>query len=117
MSNAIMAIYPYKHQGLWVFDDDSTGLVQEPFIAGADILIDRALEKKGIEDGESGFRIIFSAGKFPGYDFMLKWTREGDGGNWYYSQDFGMEGWLCPALLEYFDEAPREIFAKFEEEG
>jgi hypothetical protein len=25
-----------------------------------------------------------------------------------------MEGWLCPALLKYFDAAPMRIFAKFE---
>jgi hypothetical protein len=114
MSNAIMAIYPYKHQGLWVFDDEATGLVREPFIAGADVLIDKALEAKGISNGEKGFRIMFSAGQFPGYDFKLKWIREGEGGNWYYSEDFSIEGWLCPALLEYFDTAPEEIYAKFE---
>lgn len=114
MRNAIMAIYPYRHQGLWVFDDESTGLVQEPFIAGADLLIDRAIQYKGIENAENGFRIIFSSGEFPGYDFKLSWLREGDGGNWYYSEDFEMEGWLCPALLEYFPEPPPEIYAKFE---
>ena len=25
--NAIVAIYPYKHEGLWVFDDDRVGLL------------------------------------------------------------------------------------------
>ena len=38
-----------------------------------------------------------------------------DGGNWYYSEDFTVEGWLCPALFKYFDKAPEEIYAKFEE--
>jgi hypothetical protein len=25
-----------------------------------------------------------------------------------------MEGWLCPALLKYFDHAPKELYAKAE---
>lgn len=43
--NAIRAIYPYKDSGLWVFDDERVGLDKEPFIAGADTLIDPALFK------------------------------------------------------------------------
>jgi hypothetical protein len=114
MANAINVIHPYKWQGLWVFDDDRVGLDKEPFVAGADTLIDKAITTKGIEDAETGFRLFFSAGPFPNYDLKLCWLREGDGGNWYASDDFKMEGWLCPALLRYFDAAPKEIFARFE---
>ena len=112
--NAMIAIYPYKHQGLWVFDDESVGLNQEPFVAGADTLIDRAVAHKNIRNADDGFRLLFSSGQFPGFDFKFTWLREGDGGNWYHSADFDMEGWLCPALFKYFDAAPAEIFAKFE---
>jgi len=113
--NAIMALYPYKYEGLWVFDDKNTELVQEPFISGADTIIDKALELKGISNGDHGFRLLFSSSPFPGYDLKFTWVREGDGGNWYYSEDFKMEGWLCPALLKYFDSPPQEIYARFEE--
>ena len=34
--NAIRAIHPYRHEGLWVFDDEAVGLRQEPFVSGAD---------------------------------------------------------------------------------
>jgi hypothetical protein len=44
----------------------------------------------------------------------LDWRREESGGNWYYSDRFKMEGWLCPALLKYFPTAPREIYVKIE---
>ena len=54
-----------------------------------------------------------SAGPFPAYDLKLDWLREGDGGNWYWAEQFELEGWLCPALFRYFDEAPREIYAQF----
>jgi hypothetical protein len=111
--NALMVITPYKHQGTWVFDDPAVGLFREPFIAGIDSMIDQAVS--GIPNAEKGFRAIFSAGDFPGSDFKLEWRREESGGNWYYSNQFKMEGWLCPALLKYFPNAPREIYVKVEQ--
>lgn len=117
MSNALNVIHPYKWEGLWVFDDERTGLDKEPFVAGADTIIDRALAMKGIDGADNGFRLIFGATPFPNYDLKLSWLREGDGGNWYESKQFETEGWLCPALLKYFDEPPKEIYARFEARG
>ena len=34
--NAIRAVHPYRHEELWVFDDETVRLQQEPFLAGAD---------------------------------------------------------------------------------
>lgn len=34
------------------------------------------------------------------------------GGNWYWNESLGMEGWLCPALFKYFDTAPERIYAQ-----
>ena len=110
--NALIAIYPYKHEGLWVFDDAKVGLVQEPFISGADVVIDRMTA--GIPNAEHGFRLVFSARPFPGSNAEFEWRREEHGGNWYYSRELDQEAWLCPALLRYFDEPPRTIYAKFE---
>ena len=39
--NAIRAIHPYRHEGLWVFADEAVGLRQEPFVSGADGILDR----------------------------------------------------------------------------
>jgi hypothetical protein len=106
--NAINVIAPYKFHGMWVFDDARVGLVQEPFVAGADKMIDRVVAT--IPDAEKGFLMVFSASAFPGHQFKLEWRRAETGGNWYYSPQLEMEGWLCPALLKYFGEAPREIY-------
>jgi hypothetical protein len=57
--NAILAIHPYKHQGLWVFDDPNAGLVQERFVSGADKIIERMVER--ISGAQSGFTLLFSA--------------------------------------------------------
>ena len=109
MANAINVIYPYKCDGLWVFDDERVGLDREPFVEGADTMIDRLSEMKKLQNSESGFRPIFSAGEFPRYDVRLDWVKEGDGGNWYKSEELQMEGWLCPALLKYFDGEPDQL--------
>jgi hypothetical protein len=108
--NAISVISPYRHLGMWVFDDPRTGLIQEPFVAGADTMIDRAVAD--IPNAEQGFNLIFSASPFPGHQFRLEWRRSADGGNWYYAPQFDLEGWLCPALLKYFEKAPDEIFVE-----
>ena len=110
--NALLVIAPYKYQGTWVFDDPAVGLSREPFIAGIDTIIDKAVAE--IPNAEKGFRAIFSASPFPGANLKLDWQRPESDGNWYYSDQFKMEGWLCPALLKYFPTAPREIYVKLE---
>jgi hypothetical protein len=108
--NAINVIAPYHHLGMWVFDDPRVGLVQEPFVSGADTLIDRAVAH--IPDARSGFLLLFSSSPFPGHGIRLEWRRVDSDGNWYYSRAFDLEGWLCPALLRYFDGPPREIYVQ-----
>jgi hypothetical protein len=39
-SNSIMVIFPYRHQGTWMFDDERVELVQEPFVEGMPEIID-----------------------------------------------------------------------------
>lgn len=111
--NSIGVIAPYKYEGMWVFDDPAVGLVREPFISGIDAMIDRLVAS--IPDAENGFRLLFSASPFPGHTVKLEWRREEFGGNWYYSPQFGIEGWLCPALFKYFDNAPRELYGRAEQ--
>jgi hypothetical protein len=108
--NAINIIAPYKYLGMWVFDDPRVGLAQEPFVSGADTMIDRVVET--IPDAERGFTLIFSSGSFPGHQFRLEWRRPDGSGNWYYAPALEMEGWLCPALLRYFSEAPKELYVQ-----
>jgi hypothetical protein len=110
VTNAINVIAPYKHHGMWVFDDPRVGLVQEPFVAGADTMIDRVVAD--LPDAEHGFTMIFSSIPFPGHQFRLHWVSNDGGGNWYYAEQLGMKGWLCPALLRYFPEAPKQLYVQ-----
>jgi len=110
--NAISVLYPYKYEDMWVFDDPDVDLRREPFVAGIYEMITRLVAN--IPNAEKGFRLLFSPTPFPGYTVKLEWGREEYGGNWYFSQQFGMEGWLCPALFKYFDKAPPELYGKAE---
>src|SRR5262245_32971574 len=108
--NAINIIAPYKSLGMWGFDDPRVGLVQEPFVSGADTMIDRVVA--GIPGAEKGFIMVFSGAPFPGHQFRLDWRRSDGSGNWYHASDLDLEGWLCPALLRYFSEAPPTIYVQ-----
>ena len=108
MGNAIMVIAPYWWGGTWVFDDPAVDLVREPFVAGVPEMIDHLV--RDVENARQGVRLTFSASPFPGCQEELIWVREESGGNWYRTEDPPMEGWLCPALLRYFDEAPERIY-------
>ena len=109
--NSIIAIHPYMTLGIWVFDDVAVGLREEPFISGADTIIERMVED--IPDARDGFTLLFSGNAFPGYQLELEWVRADMSGNWYRSQALGMEGWLCPALLKYFESPPSKLYAQF----
>ena len=111
-ANSLYVLRPYKHEGSWVFDDESVGLVREPFVFGIDDMIERLVTS--IPKANQGFRLVFSPQPFPGYAAKLEWRREEYEGNWYFSPTFGTEGWLCPALFKYFEAAPKELYAKAE---
>ena len=108
--NAINVISPYKYYGMWVFDDPRVELVQEPFVAGADTMIDRIVTD--IPGAAHGFLLIFAGSAFPGHQYRLDWRRSEGGGNWYYSHQLQAEGWLCAALLRYFPEPPRQLYVQ-----
>ena len=112
--NSLFVIAPYRYSGMWVFDDPAVGLVKEPFVSGIDTMIDRVVADAKIPDAENGFTIVFSAQPFPGYQLQLQWRRAEFGGNWYYSPQLDIEGWLCPALFKYFESAPVDLYARAE---
>lgn len=110
--NSIAFIVPYKQYGMWMFDDARFDLVGEPFVAGADVLLDHLASR--IPRAEKGFRLLFSATPFPGFQMKLEWLRadEESPGNWYRWAGTDLEAWLCPALFHYFAEAPPQIYLK-----
>ena len=108
--NKMRIIKPYLYGNTWVFDDENTGLIREPFVEGADKIIDVVV--KDLEKPEEGFYLIFSADPFPNYKIKFNRENEEYGGWWYSSEFLNMRGWLCPALFLYFDVAPLNIYIK-----
>ena len=108
MKKSVFLIKPYKLEGMWVFDDPNVGLVKEPFVGGADTMIDVATAH--MPNASQGFVAAFSAGYFPDAKIVLEWVREEGGGNVYRWAEKDMEGWLCPALFKYFEERPQKLY-------
>ncbi len=104
--NQINTIYPYKHRGQWVFDDEATDLNKEPFVAGADDMLDMLVNKNSCI-------LIFSKESFPDATHQIRNVGSNPGGGTdYYSEELQHELWLCPALLKYFEEPPANIYFK-----
>jgi hypothetical protein len=53
----IPEIHPYNLDGVWFFDDERVGLEREPFIAGADLTIDRMVAD--LPNAAEGFVSLF----------------------------------------------------------
>lgn len=114
MPNAIQVIFPYRDQGVWMFDDRAKDLIREPFVSGIPAMMD--LLVADIDDAEKGFALYFSDRPFPGAQLHVELAGPESGGNWYKIEINGteMKGWLCPALFKYFDRAPETIYVKAE---
>lgn len=127
---AAMTLYPYFYQDIcWVFDDLQAGLKEEAFVLGASDMISRLIAAKHIPNAEQGFALHFSDQPFDS-DVELKRISPREAakaisqpvnslpsvGNWYAGVVAGekMVCWLCPALYEYFREAPKRIYVKAE---
>jgi len=108
-------IRPYRCEGMWVFDDPAVGLVREPFVAGIPPMIDHAVRE--IPDADKGFLAIFSADYIPEAQLALDRVKTEDRWTAYRWPETGQEGWLCPALFKYFDEAPAKLYVQVKPAG
>lgn len=115
MANSIMIINPHYDKDTWIFSDSSKDIVDEPFVVGVPEMIDILVKDR--PNAKAGFKLIFSANPFPGFQLKLNWLREETGRNWY-KLELGkdhMQGWLCPVLYQYFEVEPKVIYVKAEE--
>ena len=88
-------------------------LQREPFVGEVNRILDRLTAS--IPGASGGFRFLFSAQQFEGWQAILHWTRADPvEGNWYRFDETGEEGWLCPALYCYFPAAPSELYVRAE---
>lgn len=122
-NNSVTTIHPYVYNGQWVFDDESRGLDKEAFVSGADSIMDMLyLAAQGIEAAfipdEAQFSLRFADTPFKGHKYQFNWVEDNgmvyddDQWNLYTEQTTGISGWLCPALLRFFPDAPEKIYVE-----
>jgi len=109
VSNEVKTISPYNWYGLLVFDDPDVGIEKEPFVSG---VLYKLCSMAGIKEPKKGFKLLFSGTEFQGFQIKADRLESDNGGYWY--RVLGQEGWLCPALFKYFDEAPETLYIKVE---
>lgn len=122
-ANSILLINPFNKHGMWVFNDNRTGLIEEPFIAGAELFIEFLLQKLGfLESAKTGFNALFATLPFPEHDARIDFIEFKDMGSVYTTNLQGFKNragenklWLCPALNLYFKNSPQNLFVKFKE--
>jgi hypothetical protein len=99
----------YRHQGCWVYDDATFGRVAEPLVLGASEILDTIIQADLGHPTREPVRVLFSGQPFPDAH-RGDWIREDTGGNWY---TLGTEeAWLCPALFDYFEQAPASLWVR-----
>lgn len=110
----VMSLIPYRYHGMWVFDHEPTNARAEAFVCGMSEIIDQMLIDSGIDPHtvRDGFRLTFSGVAFPNHTHSLTWQRPEAGGNIYVCDQNKMGGWLCPALLWFFDKAPKKLYSR-----
>jgi hypothetical protein len=119
MPNSLFKLHAYLKDNTWMFDDEKRGIVEEPFVAGADIMFD-FMSGRVMSPANDTCDIVFSATPIPDHDVHATLTGDdGHDGHYYDVQKFnqfpegvGFEFWLCPALLEFFNKAPDNLYVK-----
>jgi hypothetical protein len=112
--NSIFAIEPTRSRfGVWSFDDQTTNLVNEPFVGETNDLIDEMIREKKIklESAANGICVIFSGNPFPGHQVELRLQETSPFGTTYRCDKFDLNPWLCPAFFRYFPEAPKTLYS------
>lgn len=100
----------YRYWDNWVFNEHGV-CEREPFVLGSTEIITQIATDNGIKNLKNKkLSITFSDAEFKGYQDKLQWAHASSNGNWYKLKSNGMEGWLCPMLLHYFETPPKEIY-------
>lgn len=119
MANALFSLSAYRKNDMWMFDDESRDIKEEPFVAGADIMFD-LMSGRSIDTSVNTCNVVFGETPIPDHEVHVRLDgNDGHNGHYYVVKDFKdypdvetFRFWLCPALLAFFDEAPRNIYVK-----
>ncbi len=105
-----LTIHLYRKGDTWYFDDPAKDVYEEPFVEGSSEVISEMQIRLGLP-GDT-LALTFSDRKFSEYQFCMEWRECRENGTWnkYRVKGTGMDGWLCPVLLKYFEEPPVKLY-------
>ncbi|MBL59694.1 MAG: hypothetical protein CMO75_08495 [Verrucomicrobiales bacterium] len=106
--NTIFRISVQSIDGLWCYDDVSFEVKGQPFVFGADLILDKMADR--IDEVGDQLNLVFSSIPFPGSEFCLDFVREETEGFVYRWEEKNLQGWLSPSLRNYFPEPPPNIY-------
>lgn len=113
MITSLQSLVAYRTPTGWAFDDARRGLQAEPFVYGAETLIDEILVSQN-NGHVSRCRLTFSDQSFASATVCLQREEseelEGLPGTWYREFATKRRAWLCPALTLYFEEPPAALY-------
>ena len=105
-NNSIKVIQAYLWNNIYVFDEETLGLVKETFVGGSTELIGDACGWK------EQVTLVFSDKPFPDYTLSTEFVLQDEGGTTYFCEQQNKQHWLCNVLLMYFDGAPKTIYVQ-----
>ena len=110
--NNIFILYPKRSPfGIWAFDDEQRGLVNEPFVGETNTLIDKMAIESGYDLKDNPqIALMFSHNPFPDIQCVL-WLKEiCPNGTTYKDMLSNLHPWLCPAFFLFYSEAPNTLY-------
>ena len=106
--NTLFRILIRQLDEIWVYDDASFEVKDQPFVFGADLILEKmTAQVEGVGDR---LNLVFSSIPFPGSEFCLDFVREETEGFVYRWEEKNLQGWLSPSLRNYFPEPPPNIY-------
>ena len=106
--NQINVLHIFKENGVWMFNDEEIGLFKEPFVSSMGDIIEMFV------DGRDKFKAFISHSPIHQGTLILQRIEDGMDGLYriYDNDPSSVIGWLCPALLKYFEYYPKFIYVK-----
>ncbi len=108
LGNSIHRVLVRAVDGLWVYDDASFGVKEQPFVFGADLILEKMVAQ--VEGEGDQLNLVFSSVPFPGSEFCLGFVREETEGFVYRWEEKNLQSWLSPSLRNYFPEPAPKIY-------
>ena len=106
--NTLFRILIRRQDELWVYDDATFEVKGQPFVFGADLILDKMVA--GVDGVQDRVNVLFSAIPFPGSEHCIEFVRQETEGFVYRWEDEKLQGWVSPSLRNYFPDPPSKIY-------